>query len=114
VHAAEHDRPFDLAQDVLGVDTRGRPLRETQQDMHLPFPTFFSLGNLPLRLEERVVQRRVRTGEHGGHESIQSAAPPPMVSGLAGLGAVPHGNGPSYATRPKLEHGGILLPKAQG
>ena len=105
MHAAKHDGSLDLAQDVLGIDPRGRALGKAGQDAHLLLATFLSLGNLPLGLNKRVVQERIRTREHRGHGNIQSAAPPPMVLGLAGHSAVPHGDGGRYATQPEVHSG---------
>jgi hypothetical protein len=50
MHAAEHDGPLDLTQNVLGVDPRGRALSKAGQDAHLLFATFLSLGYLLPRL----------------------------------------------------------------
>jgi hypothetical protein len=50
VHAAEHDAPLDLAQDVLAVDPRGRALGKAGQDEHLLLTPLFGLSNLPSRL----------------------------------------------------------------
>lgn len=102
MHAAEDDGPLDLAQDVLGIDPCRRTLGQPRQDAHLPFAPLFSLCNLLPCLKERVMRQRIGTGEHSSHESIHSAAPPPIVSGLAGRRAVPHGDRARYATQPKL------------
>jgi len=57
MHAAEHDGSLDLAQNVLGIDPSGRALGEAGQNAHLLFAPLFSLGNLPLGLNKRVMQK---------------------------------------------------------
>ncbi len=77
MHAAEHDRPIDLAKNMLRVGPCRRALSEAGHDKHLLFAPFFSLGDLPPGLQKRVVQESARTRECSGPRSIHGAASSP-------------------------------------
>lgn len=102
MHAAEYDGPIDLAEDMLCVHPRGRALGKAGQDAHLLFATFLSLGYLLPRLRERIMQKRVRVGEHSSHESIHSTvSPPDLITGWRGSMPFLTATGPSTRCGPR-------------